>query len=92
MIKKIVTSAGIAIALIQGLTPTALSKNNGQDDVVTKLCLAGFNAAMTHAGKKPPAGMGQYTCECFLEEVNEGASISDAQGTCKTRAEQHFKL
>ncbi len=71
------------------------------EDKITQLCLAGFKTAMAQAGKVPPAGMGRYTCECFLKEVNKGESIQwgsllstieSAQETCKQRAAARFKL
>ena len=93
MIKGLVASAGIATALITGLIPADLSsKAADQDGAVTKLCLAGFNAAMSHAGKTPPSGMGRYTCSCFLEQVTDGASITEAQATCKSRAAERFNM
>ena len=61
-------------------------------DTITRLCLAGFNAAMAHAGKTPPAGMGDYTCKCFLDAVNAGGSIQSAQATCKQKAAERYKL
>ena len=68
---------------------------------ITSLCLAGFNAAMASAGKTPPAGMGDFTCDCFLKEVNSDSSIEwatllgsiqSAQQTCKQRAAERFKI
>jgi|TARA_B100000073_G_scaffold203681_1_gene168906 hypothetical protein len=71
------------------------------EDKITQLCLAGFQTAMAQAGKVPPAGMGQFTCDCFFKEVNKGESIQwgsllstieSAQETCKQRAAERFKL
>jgi len=64
----------------------------GDDGMIQRLCLAGFNAAMSHAGKTPPAGMGTYTCNCFLDEVNSGASIQSAQDSCKQKAAARYKV
>lgn len=64
----------------------------GDDSTINRLCLAGFNAAMSHAGKTPPAGMGTFTCNCFLEQVNGGASIQSAQNSCKEKAAERYKL
>ena len=50
------------------------------------MCLLGFNAAMANAGKTPPAGMGQFTCQCFLDQVNAGEFISSAQSKCQAKA------
>jgi hypothetical protein len=50
----------------------------GDDGMIQRLCLAGFNAAMSHAGKTPPAGM--------------GASIQSAQDSCKQKAAARYKV
>ena len=71
------------------------------ENKITQLCLAGFNTAMTQAGKVPPEGMGAFTCDCFLKEMNKGKSIQwqsllstieSAQETCKQLAAERFKL
>jgi len=51
-----------------------------------------FKAAMADAGKTPPEGMGQFTCKCFLDQVNAGASIGTAQSVCKVKAAAHYNL
>ena len=71
------------------------------ENKITQLCLAGFNTAMTQAGKVPPEGMGAFTCDCFLKEMNKGKSIQwqsllstieSAQETCKQLAAERFKI
>ncbi len=49
---------------------------------IKKLCMAGFNAAMSQAGKTPPEGMGEFTCSCFVKEMKGIAFIQHAQKTC----------
>ena len=46
---------------------------------------------MAQAGKTPPEGMGDFTCDCFLKQVNEGRSIQTAQETCKQKAAEQFQ-
>ena len=59
----------------------------GQDNNLLKsFCLAAFKAAMAQAGETPPPGMGEETCNCFLDEVGGGAGIDTARETCKGRA------
>jgi hypothetical protein len=65
---------------------------HADDDLITQFCMAAFNAAMSSAGKTPPAGMGTFTCNCFLDEVKAGAAIEAAQASCKTKAAGRFKL
>ena len=71
------------------------------ENKITQLCLAGFNTAMSQAGKVPPEGMGDFTCACFLKEMNKGNSIQwqsllstieSAQETCKQLAAERFKI
>ena len=81
----------VCLALITGLQPR-ITWAEGADDLITKFCLASFNAAMTNAGKSPPAGMGAFTCECFLKEVKQGGSIEASQTTCKEQAASLYKL
>ena len=82
----------LSLALSLFVAPISPSVAAGENDTITRLCLAGFNAAMSHAGKTPPAGMGDYTCKCFLDEVNAGGSIQAAQDTCKQKAAARYKL
>ena len=62
------------------------------DSLIIQFCLAAFNAAMGNAGKTPPAGMGTFTCNCFLNEVKSGAAIDTAQESCKSKAAARYKL
>ena len=81
----------VCLALITCLQPR-FAWAEGADDLITKFCLASFNAAMTSAGKSPPAGMGAFTCKCFLNEVKQGGSIEASQTTCKEQAASRYKL
>ena len=81
----------VCLALITGLQPR-FAWAEGADDLITKFCLASFNAAMTSAGKSPPVGMGVFTCKCFLNEVKQGGSIEASQTTCKEQAASRYKL
>ena len=64
----------------------------GQDNNLLKsFCLAAFKAAMAQAGETPPPGMGEETCNCFLDEVGGGAGIDTARETCKGRAAAAYK-
>ena len=82
----------ITIALSLLATPLPPAVASGDQDMITRLCMAGFNGAMASAGKTPPAGMGEYTCKCFLDEVNAGASVQTAQDSCKQKAAERYKL
>ena len=89
----------VALATLIALSDPANSTE--AENKITQLCLAGFKSAMSQAGKIPPAGMGDFTCDCFLREMNKGNSIQwqsllgtieSAQETCKQKAAERFKI
>ena len=76
--------------LMAGLISSSLV--TAQDNNLLKsFCLAAFKAAMAQAGETPPLGMGEETCNCFLDEVSGGAGIDTARETCKGRAAATYK-
>lgn len=91
----------ISMALATLITVCGPSHSVEAENKITQLCLAGFKTAMSQAGKKPPKGMGDFTCDCFLREMNKGNSIQwrsllstieSAQGTCTQQAAERFKI
>lgn len=59
---------------------------------VNGFCLAGFNAAMTAAGKTAPPGMAEYTCNCFSDQLQQGQSIEKARVFCRAAAAQKYTV
>ena len=59
---------------------------------LTNLCHAAFNSEMTIAGKAPPNGMAEFTCNCFVEQVSFGYSVESAKRKCKDNASKEFNL
>lgn len=86
-----VASQGVATAPTRPGRPAEASPGRNQN-LITRLCIAGFNAAMSDAGKVAPAGMETFTCDCFLEEVIGGRGIQAAQTVCRTRAAARYRL
>ena len=91
----------ISMALATLIPVYGTSHSIEAENQITQLCLAGFKAAMTQAGKVPPEGMGDFTCACFLKEMNKGNSIQwqsllitieSAQETCKKMAAERFNI
>ncbi|MDP6171828.1 MAG: hypothetical protein QF702_06695 [Prochlorococcaceae cyanobacterium ETNP2_MAG_10] len=70
----------------------SLTQSSEEENPIKMICLMSFKAAMADAGKTPPEGMGQFTCKCFLNQVNAGASIGTAQSVCKVKAAAHYNL
>ena len=90
-------SMALATLIPASLPASAMEAENR----ITQLCLAGFKTAMNQAGKIPPEGMGDFTCACFLREMNKGNSIQwksllgtieAAQETCKQEAAERYKI
>ncbi|HGY5548520.1 MAG: hypothetical protein AB8A30_04430 [Prochlorococcus sp.] len=72
--------------------PQGLAQSSEEGNLIKMICLMNFKIAMADAGKLPPKGMGQFTCKCFMNQVNAGASISTAQSICKTKAAARYNL
>ena len=64
---------------------------NQDNNLLKSFCLAAFKAAIAQAGETLPSGMGEETCNCFLDEVGGGAGIDTARETCKGRAAATYK-
>ena len=41
---------------------------------------------------QPLRGMARFTCDCFIEQVFQGAALNEARETCTTEAAQRFPL
>ena len=82
-------TAAVVLAVIFSVAnaPAAADEN-----ITLRFCMAAFEAAMANAGLTPPEGMGTFTCDCFLEQVSQGADLNEARETCKTEAAQRFPL
>lgn len=64
----------------------------GQNQQVTRFCLASVRAAFEAARKVPPPGIGDYACRCFLDQVSQGAGINTAQAVCRQRTIARYSL
>ncbi|WP_392350313.1 hypothetical protein [Parasynechococcus sp.] len=75
--------------LLAGATPAVADDSGG---LIRKICMSSFAAAMASAGKTAPDGMADFTCNCFLDEVNSGTGLDMAQSRCKSRAAAEFAV
>lgn len=80
---------GVALTAAASSVPAARAFDAGS---VNALCLAGFNTAMTAAGKTAPKGMAEYTCSCFSTRLQQGQSIDQARTACREAAAQKFTV
>ena len=79
------------IAFLMAGLISAAPVTNQDNNLLKSFCLTAFKAVMAQAGETPPSGMGQETCNCFLDEVVGGAGIDTARETCKGRAAAEYK-
>ena len=82
--------APLLISLLLVGSTTATAENGG--GLIRKICMSSFAAAMTTAGQTAPEGMADFTCNCFLEEVNSGTRLDKAQNQCKSRAAVEYSM
>ncbi len=92
LLQRICLSISLSSVLFGMSTVDGLAQSTEHENAITTICLLGFNAAMANAGKTPPAGMGQFTCQCFLDQVNAGEVISSAQSKCQAKAGAHYDI
>ena len=83
--------SGVALALLVSMA-SAPTLTDEDPSIIRGFCLAAFEAAMVNAGLTAPDGMGTFTCDCFIEQVSQGAGLNEARETCKTEAAQRFSL
>tara|TARA_Y100001968_G_scaffold316140_1_gene343583 strand:- start:7698 stop:7979 length:282 start_codon:yes stop_codon:yes gene_type:complete len=68
------------------------NENENENNIIIRICQSSLQKEMRDAGKKPPPGMADYTCNCFYNKVYLGASLSSAQEICKQNASEKYKL
>jgi hypothetical protein len=65
---------------------------NMKDQMILGFCSRAMAADLDKAGKKPPAGMVDYTCGCVVQQINARASIDQAKTICQAQAQQKYAL
>ena len=81
----------VSLAIWASLAPVP-ARANGMGEVVRSICMRVFKAEMQDAGKKAPAGMANYTCDCVTEQITSGSTIDGAKATCKQQASLRYPL
>jgi hypothetical protein len=82
---------GLALALTQA-EARAQTYSNMKDRLIFHYCSKAMKADFSKAGKTPPAGMVDYTCNCVVQQVEARATIDQAKATCQARAQQKFAV
>jgi hypothetical protein len=76
-------------ALSAGLPARA---NNMVDQLVRSYCMKAVNDEVRSSGNPAPAGMAEFTCDCVVDEMGKGRSVSQASSNCKSLAIQKYGL
>ncbi|MCP9929417.1 hypothetical protein KBY82_01315 [Cyanobium sp. AMD-g] len=87
----LLSMAGSAL-LLAGLPARAQGLNNMRDQLIIHYCTQAVNADFTKAGKPVPAGLAKDTCTCVAEQVNDRATIAQAETICKQQAMGKYNL
>ena len=82
-------SLGLLSALLPG---TAVAGANMRDALIMHYCVKAVNAEFSQAGKTPPAGLAEDTCNCVVQQVDARASLAQAQAICKQQAQTKYNL
>ncbi len=91
--KKVILKI-ISIILMGGIFGTSSNQVRSEEieSLITKICLKGFMAEMTLAGKTPPFTMGKFACDCFMKKISTGLDIESAQSICREETSKRFNI
>ena len=64
------------------LVPASVSAQNMVVQIIQNQCSRAMNADFKAAGKTPPPGMVQDTCNCVAERIEKLDSIEEAKTFC----------
>ena len=80
------------VLLAVGLMSAPLAASASDNSLITQFCKTAVKAELQRSGTVPPEGMVDFTCSCFLAEVQNGAGIKSAQDTCKAKAAETYSF
>ena len=79
--------AAAATAVTAGFGSAAKAQSM-MDQMIFSKCSAAMNADFQKAGKTPPDGMVQNTCNCVVKKIDETHNIDLAKQICTQKATQ----
>ena len=88
--KRIIIRTLFLIVLILGNTSKSLGFEF--NSIIKKFCLIKVNSELKEAEKDLAKEIKEYTCDCFLEEINTSNNISQASLKCRDKTINKFKL
>ena len=66
--------------------------SEGLGSVIKSFCLEEFQTETKSVSSKISTSIGEFTCDCFIDKINAGSSISNARDMCKKKATKKFNL
>ncbi|WP_269622795.1 hypothetical protein [Prochlorococcus marinus] len=60
--------------------------------LIKSICLYEFNQELLNAKKNIPKGSAEFTCDCFINRINNGKKLDKAKVICKDEATRKYNL
>jgi hypothetical protein len=79
----------LAVLTLAGALPARADIIN---QIIRNNCVNAVTAEFREYGQQPPEGMVDYTCDCVVQKIRSGSSISSASAACKSQAVTRFGL
>lgn len=81
-----------SIYMLLFLSLNLCTQRAAANGLIKRFCMASIEAQMALAANKPPKGMKDYTCQCFVDEIKMGTSMSSAKSLCREKSIDKFEL
>ncbi len=84
-----------AIILLLGITTSLLcreSKSNELKFIIKDFCLDEYRREMKEAQKEVNTEIGDFSCNCFIDRIEGGESVTSSLETCKEAVVENFNL
>ncbi len=79
------------ILILYSLSGSRIS-SEGINTLIKTFCLESFNEEIAGTNKEINSSVGNYTCNCFIEKLNEGHRMDNAKEICREDATTKFSL
>ena len=67
-------------------------QSEGINTLIKNFCLESFKEEIAGTNKRINSSVGEYTCNCFIEKLNDGNKMDDAKEICREGAAKKFNL
>lgn len=82
----------LLLAASLGLWAAPAQANSMINQIVRGHCINAVNSEVRASGGSAPSGMADFTCDCVVQEMGRGRSVSQASTTCRNLAIQKYGL